>query len=243
MELPPSVDEQGPTLATLVEVGQILEEAQDEAPLSLSEINRRMEAKRTRHRTIRACVDFLEHIGFVTTGSKGVQWTHRPDARGQAEYETDLLDPDEDEDTEVPAQPHARAAEAWERQERWKARREPVEAFYEAFGGPIQSALAAVAEDIDYQAALKCLEEWEAWMEDNQGRLQDIGADGAVRGSSGLIVRLFRTVSAAREALRAEAYDRAVEELRTARDLIRSRRADEQDALEQARKYHVFDAE
>ena len=68
-------------MATLVEVGRILESAQDEPPLSLAEIERRMEAKRVRHETLRASVDFLERLGFVTTGSKGVQWTHQPDER------------------------------------------------------------------------------------------------------------------------------------------------------------------
>lgn len=79
MELPDSVRGDGPRMATLVEVGRILEDAQDEAPLSLAEIGRRMAAKRVRHETLRASVDFLDRLGFVTTGSKGVQWTHRPD--------------------------------------------------------------------------------------------------------------------------------------------------------------------
>jgi len=80
LELPKSVEGNGPTLATLVEVGHILEAAQHEPPLSLAEIGRRMEAKRVRHSTLRASVDFLERLGLVTVGSKGVLWTHTRDA-------------------------------------------------------------------------------------------------------------------------------------------------------------------
>jgi hypothetical protein len=75
IELPDSVEGQGPSMATLVEVSQVLEAARHEPPLSLAEVGRRMDAKRVRHSTVRACVDFLERLGFVTTGSKGVQWT------------------------------------------------------------------------------------------------------------------------------------------------------------------------
>ncbi|MFQ5838321.1 MAG: hypothetical protein ACE5HJ_06010 [Thermoplasmata archaeon] len=68
-------------MATLVEVGRILEAAKHEPPLTLAEIGRRMRAKRVRHSTLRATVDFLGQLGFVTAGSKGVQWTHTRDAR------------------------------------------------------------------------------------------------------------------------------------------------------------------
>ena len=68
-------------MATLVEVGRILEAAQAEPPLSLAEIGRRMTAKRVRHETLRASVDFLARLGLVTLGSKGVQWTHTTDER------------------------------------------------------------------------------------------------------------------------------------------------------------------
>ena len=68
-------------MATLVEVGHVLEAAKREPPLSLAEIGRRMKAKRVRHSTLRACVDFLARLGFVTVGSKGVLWTHTRDAR------------------------------------------------------------------------------------------------------------------------------------------------------------------
>jgi len=81
LRLPESVRGNGPTLATLTEVGQILEAAKGEPPLSLAEVGRRMRAKRVRHATIRATVDFLAQLGFVTMGSKGVQWTHTRDER------------------------------------------------------------------------------------------------------------------------------------------------------------------
>lgn len=81
MELPESVSGDGPRMATLVEVGSILETAASEPPLSLAEIGRRMSAKRVRHETIRGSVDFLERLGFVTRGKQGVQWTHAADER------------------------------------------------------------------------------------------------------------------------------------------------------------------
>lgn len=68
-------------MATIVEIGQILEAARREPPLSLAEIGRRMEAKRVRHATLRATVDFLAQMGFATLGSQGVQWTHTGDER------------------------------------------------------------------------------------------------------------------------------------------------------------------
>jgi hypothetical protein len=79
MELPRSVRKNGPTMAQIVEVGRILEAAAAEPPLSLAEIGRRAHAKRVRHATLRACVDFLAGIGLVTVGSKGAQWTHTAD--------------------------------------------------------------------------------------------------------------------------------------------------------------------
>lgn len=81
MELPASVEKNGPTMAQIVEVGRVLESAASEPPLSLAEIGRRMSAKRVRHSTVRACVDFLARVGVVTTGSKGAQWTYSTDAR------------------------------------------------------------------------------------------------------------------------------------------------------------------
>lgn len=81
LELPASVEGNGPTMATLVEVGQILEAARGEPPLSLAEIGRRMTAKQVRHGAIRASVDFLAQLGFVTADRNGVLWTYVTDPR------------------------------------------------------------------------------------------------------------------------------------------------------------------
>lgn len=78
LELPPSIKGNGPTLRTLVEVAHILEAAKGEAPLSLAEIGRRMEAKQVRHKTVRECVDFLKQQGYLVEGSKGVIWAYNP---------------------------------------------------------------------------------------------------------------------------------------------------------------------
>ena len=66
-----------PRMATVHAVARILKEAVevDESPLSLAEIGRRLPAKRVRHETLRACVDELKILGFVTEGSKGALWT------------------------------------------------------------------------------------------------------------------------------------------------------------------------
>lgn len=81
LELPTSVKGQGPTLSTLVEVAHILEDGRHDAPLSLAEIGRRMEAKQTRHATVRACVEFLCQLGYVVQGSKGALWVYNPNTR------------------------------------------------------------------------------------------------------------------------------------------------------------------
>ena len=81
LQVPKTVEGNGPTMSTLVEVGQILETASREPPLSLAEIARRMKAKRVRHSAVRATVDFLARLGFVTVGSQGVQWTYTRDER------------------------------------------------------------------------------------------------------------------------------------------------------------------
>lgn len=66
-----------PRMSTVHAVARILKDASsgDEGPLPLAEIGRRLPAKRVRHETIRACVDELKVLGFVTEGSKGVMWT------------------------------------------------------------------------------------------------------------------------------------------------------------------------
>lgn len=67
-----------PTLATVLEVEQILEReaAKGQAlPLSISEIERRMAARRTRRETVKAAVEALVHYGVAAVGSKGVLYT------------------------------------------------------------------------------------------------------------------------------------------------------------------------
>lgn len=69
-----------PRLVTVHAVARILREAakKDEGPVSLAEVGRRLPAKRVRHETVRASVDELKLLGFVTEGSKGVLWTLSP---------------------------------------------------------------------------------------------------------------------------------------------------------------------
>lgn len=64
-------------MATVHAVARVLKQAAlaHEDPLSLAEIGRRLPAKRIRHGTVRACVDELKILGFVSEGSKGVMWT------------------------------------------------------------------------------------------------------------------------------------------------------------------------
>lgn len=66
-----------PRMSTVHAVAAILKAAAlgDEDPISLAEVGRRLPAKRVRHGTVRACVDELRLLGFVTEGSKGVMWT------------------------------------------------------------------------------------------------------------------------------------------------------------------------
>ncbi len=62
--------------------------ASDEGPVSLAEVGRRLPAKRVRHETVRACVDELKLLGFVSEGSKGVMWTlASAEARDQPGYD------------------------------------------------------------------------------------------------------------------------------------------------------------
>lgn len=69
-----------PRLATVHAVARILRASadKDEGPLSLAEVGRRLPAKRVRHETVRASVNELKLLGFVTEGSKGVMWTLSP---------------------------------------------------------------------------------------------------------------------------------------------------------------------
>lgn len=67
-----------PRLDTLHRVEMILRRAheRDEGPLTLAELKRRMGAKSMRHSTMRACVDELVRLGFVSEDPRrGVMWT------------------------------------------------------------------------------------------------------------------------------------------------------------------------
>jgi hypothetical protein len=75
---PPAIDARpSPRLSTVHAIARIIRDAadKDESPLSLAEIGRRLPAKRVRHETVRASVEELKLLGFVTEGSKGVLWT------------------------------------------------------------------------------------------------------------------------------------------------------------------------
>lgn len=70
--MPPPIEGHGPTLYTLQEVERVLRAA--DGPVSLNEIKRRLPAKSVKHAMIRLAVDYLDRLGFVIQGSKGVQW-------------------------------------------------------------------------------------------------------------------------------------------------------------------------
>ena len=73
-----------PLLRTLHEVEAVLRKAvaDDEGPLSLAEIGRRMPAKSVRHGTIRACVNELNRLHLVTEDRRrGVMWTLHEDPK------------------------------------------------------------------------------------------------------------------------------------------------------------------
>ena len=84
--IPPPKEIEGPSplLRTLHELEAVLRRAaaDDEGPLSLAEIARRMHAKSVRHATIRACVDELTRLHLVTEDARrGVMWTLHEDPK------------------------------------------------------------------------------------------------------------------------------------------------------------------
>ena len=84
LPLPRDVKGHSPVLRTLHEVEVLLRKAManDEGPLSLAEIERRMHAKSVRHATIRACVDELKRLHLVTEDPRrGVMWTFHDDPK------------------------------------------------------------------------------------------------------------------------------------------------------------------
>ena len=71
-----------PLLTTVQQVEAILRKAaaDDEGPLRLDEIKRRIHAKSIRHATIRGCVEELKRFHLVIEDpKKGVLWTLRED--------------------------------------------------------------------------------------------------------------------------------------------------------------------
>jgi hypothetical protein len=83
--LPPrSTRAPSPRLVTVHEVEEILRRAaaDDEGPLRLAEIKRRMRAKSVRHATVRACVEEMKRLHLVTEDpTRGVMWTLHEDPR------------------------------------------------------------------------------------------------------------------------------------------------------------------
>jgi len=82
--LPKEIEGPSPLLRTLHEVEILLRTAvaEDEGPISLAEIERRMHAKSVRHATIRACVDELKRLHLVTEDPRrGVIWTFHEDPK------------------------------------------------------------------------------------------------------------------------------------------------------------------
>lgn len=69
-----------PTASTILEVERILEKERRGAgaPLSLSEIARRMSAKKTRLESVRAAVEALVHFEVAAVGPHGVIFTRAP---------------------------------------------------------------------------------------------------------------------------------------------------------------------
>ncbi|HEV8595413.1 MAG TPA: hypothetical protein VGR51_07790 [Thermoplasmata archaeon] len=68
-----------PLLRTVHQVERILRDAHtnDEGPMSLAEIKRRLGAKSIRHSTVRACVEELKRFHLVAEDPKrGVMWTY-----------------------------------------------------------------------------------------------------------------------------------------------------------------------
>ena len=74
--LPPRLDKQGPTLATLHMVERLLRKS--DVPLSLNKIKLRLPRK-VAHRTLREAIEHYKRLGCVTEGSKGVMWTLNTD--------------------------------------------------------------------------------------------------------------------------------------------------------------------
>ncbi len=258
MKLPSSVENQGPTLATLVEVGRVLEEARREPPLSLSEIERRMRAKSTRHATLRACVEFLESLALVTTGSEGAQWTYSPsNIRGPVGYRSDLLDPPAslDEMAELAgidvesirgiaaATEDAEADEGmWKTvldlqasEALWRSREAAALELYGKVEAPLTQARRHLAEDVDFDAASDAIDEGILSFDNHPRLLADVGADGEPRFPRYFQTHLRNEMLEVKRALDAEEYDAAIRALDRVESAVEDRRSQEIEALKQAK--------
>ena len=69
--MPPRLEKQGPTLATLHMVEQLLRKS--DVPLSLNKIKQRLPRK-VAHATLREAIEHYKRLGRVVEGSKGVMW-------------------------------------------------------------------------------------------------------------------------------------------------------------------------
>lgn len=79
-----------PTLATILEIEGILEDGSREGeamPMTMSEFERRMSARRTRHDTIKAAIGALVHYGVAAVGSKGVIYVRTLRKVGQTPHQ------------------------------------------------------------------------------------------------------------------------------------------------------------
>ena len=89
---PVATERANPTLATMLEIEGILElEAMKGGamPMTISEIERRMSARRTRRDTIKTAIDALVHYGVAAVGSKGVIYVRA--GRAVTEAKTEAL--------------------------------------------------------------------------------------------------------------------------------------------------------
>ena len=73
--MPPRLDKQGPTLATLHMVERLLRKS--DVPLNLNKIKQRLPRK-VAHATLREAIEHYKRLGCVVEGSKGVMWIEDP---------------------------------------------------------------------------------------------------------------------------------------------------------------------
>ena len=75
LALPPRLEKQGPTLATLHMVERVLRRSG--TPLSLNKIKERLPRKMA-HSTLREAIEHYKRLGCLVEGSKGVMWIENP---------------------------------------------------------------------------------------------------------------------------------------------------------------------